>query len=170
MYVPAEDTLFLIDCAKQYWGRWALEIGTGSGAVAKSLLANFKSVVATDIDFAALLYCKEKGLPLIVCCDAARALRGCKFDLVVSNPPYLPGEHKEDTSVYGGEAGLEMTLHFIESALPLLSENGKILVLISSLADSGILDRFMQEKNLKKRLIAERALFFERLCAIELTS
>lgn len=169
MYVPAEDTLFLIECAKKYHGAWALEIGTGSGAVAQSLLSNFKNVVGTDIDLASLAYCRGKGGVMLVCCDAASALCG-KFDLVVANPPYLPGDPKADATVHGGPAGIETTIHFIESALSLLSEKeGRMLVIVSSLADPSALDRFMREKKLKKRVVAEKALFYERLYAIELT-
>ncbi|MEO9363439.1 MAG: methyltransferase domain-containing protein [Nitrososphaera sp.] len=169
MYVPAEDTLFLIECARHYRGKWAVEIGTGSGAVAQSLLANFAHVVGTDIDLASLAYCREKGDVMLVCCDAASAL-AAKFDLVVANPPYLPGDPQADATVHGGPAGMETTVHFIESALPLLSEKeGRMLVVVSSLADPSALDRFVQEKKLKKRVVAEKALFYERLYAVELT-
>ncbi|HVX02523.1 MAG TPA: HemK2/MTQ2 family protein methyltransferase [Nitrososphaera sp.] len=170
MYTPAEDTLLLLECAGHYQGAWALEVGTGSGAVARSLLANFRNVVGTDIDLDSLKYCKEKGTKeiLLVCCDAASALR-VRFDLVVANPPYLPGDPQVDATVHGGPAGIETTLHFIESALPLLSEKGKLLIIMSSLADSQSLDKFVQEKKLKKRIIGQRTLFYERLYAVELT-
>jgi release factor glutamine methyltransferase len=168
MYVPAEDTLFLVECAKHYRGTWALEIGIGSGAVAQSLLANFTNVVGTDIDLASLGYCRGKGM-MLVCCDAASALCG-KFDLVVTNPPYLPGDPRVDTTIHGGPAGMETTIRFIESALPLLSEKeGRMLAIVSSLADSAALDKFVREKRLKKKVVAEKVLFYERLYAIELT-
>ncbi|AIF83169.1 Methyltransferase domain [Candidatus Nitrososphaera evergladensis SR1] len=168
MYVPAEDTLFLVECAKHYRGTWALEIGIGSGAVAQSLLANFTNVVGTDIDLASLGYCRGKCM-MLVCCDAASALCG-KFDLVVTNPPYLPGDPRVDTTIHGGPAGMETTIRFIESALPLLSEKeGRMLAIVSSLADSATLDKFVREKRLKKKVVAEKALFYERLYAIELT-
>lgn len=168
MYVPAEDTLFLVECAKQYRGVWALEIGTGSGTIAQSLLANFRNVVATDIDLASLEYCGKKERVMLVCCDAASAL--CyKFDLVVTNPPYLPGNPGDDATVYGGPAGVEITMHFIESALPVLSEKGRMLVIVSSLADTATLDKFFQKKNLKKRVVGEKVLFYERLYALEIT-
>jgi release factor glutamine methyltransferase len=167
MYAPAEDSFFLIECAKNYHGRSALEIGIGSGVVAQTLLANFLNVVGTDINLESLAICKGKGI-MLICCDAASALCG-KFDLVVTNPPYLPGDPKLDATILGGPAGMETTMRFIESAIPLLSEKGRILVLVSSLADSTRLNKFVQEKKLKKRIVAEKALFYERLYAIELT-
>lgn len=168
MYVPAEDTFLLMECAQKYTGRWALEIGVGSGAVMQSLARNFENVVGTDIDPASLAYCKGKA-SLLVCCDAASALANVKFDLIVSNPPYLPDDNEKDSTVHGGPAGIETTLHFVESALPLLSKSGKMLFVVSSLADSSSLDSFATKKHLKKRVVKEKALFYERLYVIELT-
>lgn len=168
MYVPAEDTFLLMECVQRYSGRWALEIGVGSGAVAQSLARNFESVVGTDIDPASLVYCKGRGL-LLVCCDAASALANIQFDLIVSNPPYLPDDDEKDRTVHGGPAGIETTLHFVKSALPLLSRSGRMLFVVSSLVDPSMLESFVQEKNLKKRIVKEKALFYERLYVVELT-
>ena len=63
----------------------------------------------------------------------------CKFDLIVSNPPYLPNDdchNIRDPTVHGGPTGIETTVHFINSALPLLVWDGKMLIVISSFADS----------------------------------
>jgi release factor glutamine methyltransferase len=49
-YVPAEDSIFLADYLENQKGRSALDIGTGSGILAKVLSKNFDLVVATDID------------------------------------------------------------------------------------------------------------------------
>jgi release factor glutamine methyltransferase len=168
MYVPAEDTFLLMECAQKYAGRWALEIGVGSGAVMQSLAGHFENVVGTDIDPESLAYCKGRGA-FLVCCDAASALANVKFDLIVSNPPYLPDDSEKDRTVHGGPAGIEATLHFVESALPLLSKNGRMLFVMSSLADSSALDTFAKKKNLKKKVVKEKALFYERLYIVELT-
>jgi release factor glutamine methyltransferase len=168
MYVPAEDTFLLMECAQKYAGRWALEIGAGSGAVMQSLAKNFENVVGTDIDPGSLAYCKGKGA-FLVCCDAASALANVRFDLVVSNPPYLPDDAEKDRTVHGGPAGIETTLHFVESALPLLSRNGRMLFVVSSLADLAALDSLAKKKSLKKKVVKEKALFYERLYVVELT-
>lgn len=168
MYVPAEDTFLLMECAQKYSGRWALEIGVGSGAVLQALAKNFENVAGTDIDLASLAYCRGKEL-FLVCCDAASALANVRFDLIVSNPPYLPDDKEKDAAVHGGPSGIEATLHFIESALPLLSKKGRMLFVLSSLADSSALDAFAKKKNLNKRVVKEKALFYERLYVVELT-
>ena len=85
MYNPNVDSFLLIDSIREYYGKSALEIGTGSGIVSESLLKNFKNVVSTDIDIDCLLYCKKHNNPKIslICCDATTAISG-KFDLIVS--------------------------------------------------------------------------------------
>ena len=171
MYTPAPDTFLLAECAFKYRGAWALEIGIGSGAVAESLAANFKNVAGTDIDLASLAYCRGRNKNLmLVCCDAASAFGNVKFDLVVANPPYLPDDDEKDASVHGGPTGVETTIRFVKSALPLLSTRGAMLVIVSSRADQSALDAFLTEKKLKKKVIKEKKLFFERLAVIELTS
>ncbi len=60
-YNPAEDTFFLADYLKNETGKTALDIGTGTGYLAKILLEKFSNVVATDIDFTSLklIYLKD---------------------------------------------------------------------------------------------------------------
>lgn len=170
MYAPAPDTFLLAQCARKYRGKWALEIGVGSGAVAESLAINFENIVGTDIHLPSLAYCRGRNRDLaLVCCDAASALANVRFDLVVANPPYLPDDDDKDATVHGGPAGVEATIHFIGSALPLLSPQGAMLVVVSSRSDQSALDAFLAEKGLKKRVAGEKKLFFERLSVLELT-
>jgi release factor glutamine methyltransferase len=169
MYAPAEDTLLLAECALQYRGKWALEIGVGSGAVAEALARNFDNVVGSDIDLESLRYCRTRDdRIMLVCCDAASALRG-RFDMIASNPPYLPDDREKDVAVHGGPRGTEVTAYFIRSSLPLLAPGGRMFVVVSSLADQSALDSLVQEMKLKKRVVKEKALFYERLSVVELT-
>lgn len=169
MYTPAEDTQLLADCVGNYRGKWALEIGVGSGAVAQALAKNFDGVAGSDIDLDSLRYCKSQNDAIaLACCDAASAFRA-RFDLIVSNPPYLPDDAAKDATVHGGPKGIEKTVHFVKSALPLLADGGRMLVVVSSLADQSTLDLLVHERKLKKRVIKEKALFYERLSVVELT-
>jgi release factor glutamine methyltransferase len=96
MYAPSDDTFLLADCIRQYSGRRALEIGVGSGLLLDILEKNFAYVAGSDIDLQALQHCKQQKIPsahvLLVCCDAGSAFGTGKFDLIVSNPPYLPND------------------------------------------------------------------------------
>jgi release factor glutamine methyltransferase len=168
MYVPSDDTFLLADCIRQYSGRWALEIGVGSGVLLNLLEKNFENVAGSDIDPRALNHCRGRSRAMLACCDAASAF-ACRFDLIVSNPPYLPDDKVRDTTVHGGPKGIETTIHFIESALPLIARGGNMLFVVSSLADSSALDRLVMEKKLSKIVVKEKKMFYETLSVVELS-
>jgi release factor glutamine methyltransferase len=176
MYAPSEDTFLLADCIEHYNGRRALEIGVGSGLLLTILAKNYAYVAGSDIDLKVLQHCRlqtpsEK--VLLVCCDAGSAFGSGKFDLIVSNPPYLPNDDGDNSSldptIHGGPKGIETTIHFVKSALPLLAVDGKILIVISSFADSSALDRLVIENNMHKKVVKEKRLFYETLSIAELS-
>jgi release factor glutamine methyltransferase len=175
MYAPSDDSYLLADCIRQYNGRSALEIGIGSGLLLSILEKNFTYVAGSDIDLQALQHCRQQTISsnaLLVCCDAASAFGIGKFDLIVSNPPYLPNDdcYKiRDPTLHGGPTGIETTVHFINSALPLLAEDGKMLIVISSFADSSALDNVVVENKMLKKVVKEKRLFYETLSIIELS-
>ena len=168
MYVPSDDTFLLAECVKQYSGTWALEIGVGSGAVLDLLEKCFSNVVGSDIDMQALEYCKRRSDAMLICCDAAEPLQ-IRFDLVVSNPPYLPDDKMKDKAVHGGPTGIETTLHFVRSALPLLSPTGKMLLVVSSITNMSPLDRMIKEKHMCKKIVRETRLFYETISVLEIS-
>jgi release factor glutamine methyltransferase len=176
MYAPSDDTFLLADCIRQYSGSWALEIGVGSGLLLDILEKNFAYVAGSDIDLQALQYCKQQKTSaaniLLVCCDAGSAFGIGKFDLIVSNPPYLPDDDNNnirDQTVHGGPTGIEATVHFINSALPLLAKDGKMLIVISSFANSSALDKVVVENNMHKKVVKEKRLFYETLSIVEVS-
>jgi len=171
LYTPSDDSFLLAGSVLGYSGKSALEIGVGSGTVLKALHENFQIVAGTDIDFVSLEYCKNNlsNDIYLVCCDAASPFRH-RFDLIVSNPPYLPVEdnEKKDSAIHGGSRGIETTLHFIKSATSILAENGKMLIIVSNLSDTTKIDELIAEMKLKKRTISEKKLFFETLTTLEI--
>src|SRR5919198_1106760 len=172
MYLPSEDSLLLAESVKQYSGRSALEIGVGSGIILKILHDNFKIVAGTDVHFMSLKYCKDN-LPndiMLACCDAASVFH-YRFDLIVSNPPYLPLKNyvMKDYAINGGSSGIEMTLHFIRSGISVLDIKGKMLIIASNLSDTTKLEESISQMNLKKIIVKEKKLFFETLQSIEIS-
>ena len=170
MYIPDVDSFLLIDSIKDYSGQSALEIGTGTGIVSKFLLKNFKYVVSTDIDYNSLLYCKKHNNSKInfICCDATTAISS-KFDLIVSNPPYLPYDQFYDKTIHGGKTGIEKTIHFIHCSISNLEKYGHIILIVSSLSDISKLDRFICEKEMNRKIINKKKLFYETLYVYELS-
>jgi release factor glutamine methyltransferase len=172
MYLPSDDSIFLANIVSRYHGILALEIGTSNGIILRELSKNFRVVVGTDIDFNSLKHMLMMSRnERVICCDAASALHNVNFDLIVSNPPYLPSKLTHvDKSVDGGRTGIEVTIHFLTSALDKLTGDGKILVLVSNLSDTRKLDRFIVKNNLVMKKIAQKDLFYETLQIIELTT
>lgn len=172
MYLPSDDTFLLAESVKCYKGKSALEIGVGSGTILKVLHENYKIVAGTDLDIGSLLYCKENlsNDLMLACCDAASAFR-YRFDLIVFNPPYLPVEDNEekDSAIHGGPCGIETTLHFINSAISLLGDGGKMLIITSNLSYNTKLGKLILQNKLKSREIRESKLFFETLTVLEIS-
>ena len=86
-YQPAEDTFFLADHIENEKGKTALDIGTGSGFLAKILSNSFDLVVGTDININSL---RQQNVPIRnrVCCNADDVFSR-KFDLIICKLPYL---------------------------------------------------------------------------------
>ena len=104
--VPRPETETVVELALDLIAREArqrdslriLDIGTGSGALLLALLSAFKNAtgIGTDLSMAAIEVArgnaernKLDARARFVCCNLADGLRG-PFDLVVSNPPYIP--------------------------------------------------------------------------------
>ncbi len=171
MYFPSDDSIFLSDIVNQYHGQLALEVGTSSGIILKELSKNFRIAIGTDLDLNSLIHSQSilKNDKLI-CCDAASALHNVKFDLIVTNPPYLPNNPNHvDKTIDGGPSGIEVSIHILTSALDKLTKTGKILIVVSSFSNKKKLERFIVENNLVMKQIAKKNLFYESLEIMEIS-
>lgn len=115
-----------------------VDIGTGSGCLAITLDKEEvnMNVTATDISNEALIVAKENNELLeanvtFLQGDMLEPLKGKKFDVIVSNPPYIPNkEYVEDlvkenephVALFGGEDGLNFYRQIISGAKELLNE------------------------------------------------
>jgi len=171
LYLPSDDTIFLANTVNRYSGTLALEIGTSSGIVLMELAKQFKTVIGTDIDFCSLKRLLEMSRnQRVICCHAASALHGIKFDLIVTNPPYLPNATGYiDNTTDGGQAGVEITIDFLKDAIDRLEIGGKILIIVSSISDTRKLDSFLSKNNIMVKKIAQKELFYETLQILELS-
>ncbi len=100
-----------------------------------------------------------------------------KFDLILFNPPYLPTsknetakykihKHEIETALAGGVNGREIIDRFIEHVAGYLKENGIILMLDSSLDDTDMTIKKLQERGLKTTILSKQKFFFEELSVI----
>jgi release factor glutamine methyltransferase len=166
-YEPAEDSLLLEAAVKKYAFGDVLDMGTGSGILAKAAesVKRVKSVVAADIDDEALSAAKKNSPPRIkyVSSDLFGKIKG-KFDTIIFNPPYLPqDEGIEDRQIYGGKKGHELIERFLPECSSHLAEKGIILLLFSSLTKKDKVDELIYNNFFRKELVSSKKVFFEEL-------
>ncbi len=138
--IPRPETEHLIEAALPHAHGRVLDIGTGSGAIAVTLaLESHARVFATDISFEALRIARANATRLgaavdFVQSDLASAIAG-PFDLIVSNPPYVPlgdslapevRDHEPHVALFAGEDGLEIYRRLIPEAAGLLKPGGRL--------------------------------------------
>lgn len=143
--IPRPETEHLIETALMCGAETAVDIGTGSGAIAVTLALETKAcVVATDISRGALDIARKNSLRLearvdFVECDLGSAFRDGSFDMVVSNPPYVAEadrailqpevrDHEPALALFGGASGLEIYRRLIPEAARLLKPGGRMIL------------------------------------------
>lgn len=152
--IPRPETEGLVECAIATLcgagrdGGLALDVGTGCGAIAVTLAAELPrvKVVAVDVSAGALAVAagnaRRAGVAnriLFVRADAYSALkRGERFDVVVSNPPYvsegewdvLPREVRDfepPGALVAGPDGLSVIRRLVAGAADHLTQGGTLL-------------------------------------------
>ena len=145
--IPRPETEHVIEAAleRSRGAATILDIGAGSGAIAVTLALETKArVFATDISTAALRVAAENSRCLgasveFVACDLGGAFRDGSFDVVVSNPPYVPEgdtttlqrevrEHEPPLALYGGADGFEIYRRLVPEAGRLLKPGGWLIM------------------------------------------
>ena len=123
-----------------------LDLCTGSGCIAIACAMAFESaeVVASDISSEALAVAainRERhgleGRLALVRSDLFANIEG-RFDLIVSNPPYVPDEevdaldgefeHEPALALRGGENGMRLVLPILQQARRYLNDDGILVV------------------------------------------
>jgi release factor glutamine methyltransferase len=136
--IPRPETEILVERAIALKPKRILDLGTGSGAIAAALAKALPDaeIVATDVSSAALGIARQNLPARVVLKRGAdfEPVKGEKFDLVVSNPPYIPSgdidglqaEVRKEPLVAldGGRDGLDIVRRILRGAPRALVEIG----------------------------------------------
>ena len=153
--VPRPETELLAELGWQFLSTFnpqpstALDFGTGTGCITIALAAKCPNakIIATDISADALALAREiaaknnlAGRIEFLHGDGFAALpAGSKFDLIISNPPYVPSAEIETLqpevrdfdprmALDGGADGLDFYRKLAAEAKPFLKPDGKIML------------------------------------------
>lgn len=141
--IPRQDTEVLVEEVLKEKGGTVLDLCTGSGCIAVSLakLGHFQQIDAADISVDALDIAKENAKRAGV---QVRFYQGNlfetitqKYDIIVSNPPYIPKEvietlepevkkYEPYQALYGPNHGLYFYETISKFAVDFLNSDGKI--------------------------------------------
>jgi release factor glutamine methyltransferase len=149
--IPRPETEILVERAIRFLGGPTrpefIEIGTGSGCIALSILSHVRtaSAFAVDISPEALSIAKQNaGLHALTgrisfgLSDVFESVPGRTFDAVLSNPPYVPDvdlatlqpevrDHEPHTALVSGPEGLDVIRRLISGAPRFLKAGGVLI-------------------------------------------
>jgi release factor glutamine methyltransferase len=93
-----------------------------------------------------------------------------EFNMVVSNPPYLPVEPspREDSSWAAGKDA-SFIERLLESVLPLVSSLGAMFLVQSSLSDMDGLKKTLKEKGFLVEEVSCKSFFFEKIVLLKIS-
>jgi release factor glutamine methyltransferase len=141
--IPRPETELLVDLALERSPASMLDLGTGSGAIALAVKANRPAtrVVAVEADLAALLTAKRNAAKLNLDVDFRHGrwfdpVAGERFDLVVSNPPYVAEgdphlkalRYEPRSALVSGPEGLDAMREIVSQAGAFLHPGGGLLL------------------------------------------
>jgi release factor glutamine methyltransferase len=147
--IPRPETEHLVESALMFLkGRprsRILDVGTGSGAIAISVaLESGRPVLASDISMRALSVAQRNrqkyGAPLsLFAADLLDAVTPSSIDLLISNPPYVPGadaanmqtevrDWEPQIALFAGDTGFEIYHRLILGAAIALKSKGRLFM------------------------------------------
>ena len=151
--IPRPETEHLVEAALAYLNArpdsTVLDVGTGSGAIAISVALESPResngpVLASDISAQALAVAERNRRTLqadvsFFCADLLEAVQPRSIDLLLSNPPYVPGsdaanmqtevrDFEPHIALFAGDSGLEIYQRLIAGAQIALRPGGRLMM------------------------------------------
>jgi release factor glutamine methyltransferase len=147
--IPRPETEHLVETGLAWLANHAdasiLDVGTGSGAIAVSVaLERGCEVFASDVSTEALQVAERNRRALdakvhFFACDLVSGVRAGSVDLLLSNPPYVPGEDAANMqrevrewephlALFAGNTGFEIYRRLIHEAEAVVRPGGRLLM------------------------------------------
>jgi release factor glutamine methyltransferase len=141
--IPRPETELLVDLALQHDFSSVLDLGTGSGAIALALKRQRPAtrVVAVEASAASLAVARRNAAKHSLDVDFRHGrwfepLAGERFDLIVSNPPYVADgdphlealRHEPQGALVAGADGLDAIREIVRGVAAHLSPGGRLLI------------------------------------------
>jgi len=151
-----------------------LDMGTGSGIAALFAATWARHVTAVDINPAAVKCARINAMlhdlqnkMTVVQGDLFDAVADKRFDLIVFNAPYLEGKPENDFEK--ALFGVETIARFATQVSGHLTDKGKILLVLSTVADETQIISFFSKAHLAARLVVEKEYVNETVHLYQLT-
>ncbi|MCU4742137.1 HemK2/MTQ2 family protein methyltransferase [Natronoglomus mannanivorans] len=176
VYQPAEDSHLLATTASERIddGDFVLEVGTGSGYVAETIADETGArAIGSDLNPHACERARDRGLEAVRA-DLLTPFAASTFDAVVFNPPYLPTDPDNEWddwmehALSGGESGREVIDRFLTDVGRVLSPDGVVLLLVSSLTGVEEVVERAGEEGFSAVAVADESFPYETLTVLEL--
>ncbi len=168
-YIPAEDSYLILKQIKHYAQGSVLDMGTGSGILAREAVKYADKVIAVDVNKELIQELKKLNKDKKITYKHSNLFSNIKqkFNLIIFNPPYLPKDKREAKesalTTTGGKKGYEIIEKFLNNVKKYLKKDGKVLLLFSSLSKKSRIQQILKKNKLKFKQIARKGLFFEKL-------
>lgn len=170
--IPRQDTEILVEevikIAKKIKAKNILDLCTGSGAIGISLAKYLTEtkIVATDISNDALNIARKNAVinnvqnqMIFINSDLFRNLETQKFDIIVSNPPYIKTnviekldiqvKNEPNIALDGGEDGLDFYRKIIKESYQYLKYNGYLCLEIGFDQKDDVVNILNETENFK---------------------
>jgi len=173
VYPVREDTLLLLEAALDEVrpSDRVLDLGTGSGYIARHLVGKAALIIATDVNPHACRIASSSGVE-VARSDLTAGLRG-SFDLILFNPPYLPtkpGERINDwleKALDGGENGRAVIGRLLSDLPRVLAPNGRLLLVFSEVTGEREVLGLLQDAGFSAGIIRKNRVEGEDLLVVK---
>lgn len=170
--MPSDDSYLLLSNVEVSPEQSLLEMGCGTGLIAMHAAKNGARVTAADISPHAVDCTKRNAAKnnlkiRVIQSDLFENIVG-NFDVIVFNPPYLPGKMSStswlERSWSGGGEGSEVAVRFLQDAWKHLAPGGNIYVILSSVGGFMTVLKSAKERY-ETQMLEEKHMFFESVYA-----